>query len=229
MLQNQHRLNLPIFLSRAMTIKVFWFEKSRGRQQLPVLIGAYGGVPVEWVSVNSAEWPVELKPKTPFGQLPFAEDGSVRFAQSYAIARYIARKGKLEGSTDADFATSEQLYEESVDLFRLIINAIQQEKEEKERGAAIRKAIETETPKHLEALEKLIIENSGHFVSGSTLVAGEIAIFSNFNFLLEVKHDLLEGYPKLKKFYETTLGEPKFKSYFDTKYDSFLAKFLRQN
>jgi len=209
-----------------MPIKVYWFEKVRGRQQLPILLGAYGGVPVEWVNVNSADWPVELKPKTPFGQLPYAEDGSVKFAQAYAIARYIARKGKLEGSTDADFGTSEQLYEESVDLFRVIVSALQQEKE---KGAAIRKAVETETPKHLEALEKLIIESSGHFVSGSTLVAGEIAIFSALNYLLEAKHDLLDGYPKLNKFYEATLGEPKFKSYFDAKYDSFLTKFLREH
>ncbi len=39
------------------------------------------------------------KDKTPFGQLPFLEDGEVKIAQSMAIARYLARKYKLDGET----------------------------------------------------------------------------------------------------------------------------------
>lgn len=37
------------------------------------------------------------KPKTPFGQLPLLEDGDFKMAQSMAIARYLARKHKLDG------------------------------------------------------------------------------------------------------------------------------------
>jgi len=191
----------------------------RGRAQVPILLGAYGDVPVEWI--KEFEWPGELKAKTPFGQVPYLEDGPIKFAQASAIARYIARKGKLEGSTDADFATSEQLYEEAVDIFTEPSKAFLQEGD---KIAAVKKVLETDTPKHLAALEKLIIESSGHFTSGPKLVAGEIAVFSGLNFLLLIKQDLLAGFPKLTKFYETTLAEPKFKSYFDAKYPSFMDK-----
>jgi len=47
-----------------------------------------------------------LKPqdRTPFGQLPYLEDGDVKLGQSMAIARYLSRKAGLQGDSDSDFA-----------------------------------------------------------------------------------------------------------------------------
>jgi len=207
-----------------MSLKLHYFD-TRGSVQIPLLVAAYGEVPVEWVKLKHSEWPGELKAKTPFGQLPYLEDGPVILAQNFAIARYLARKGKLEGSTDRDFAASEQLYEETADILKLVSKSYQQEGD---KLANLKKIFETELPKHLEALEKLIIESSGHFTAGPKLVGGEVAIFAMLSLGEEVKQDLFDATPKLKKFCETTHADPKFKSYFDANHASFLTGFLPQ-
>lgn len=77
-------------------------------------IAKYGGLDIEWVPVAFADWGA-MKSSTLFGQLPKLEDPStgITMYQSMAIARYLARKTKLDGSdNDADFATTEMLIEQ---------------------------------------------------------------------------------------------------------------------
>jgi glutathione S-transferase len=65
-----------------------------------------------------------LEPSLPFGQLPYLEDGDVKFAQSGAIIRYVAKKGGLDGDNLADFAKSEMLIEEMQDINTLFVKAM---------------------------------------------------------------------------------------------------------
>ena len=54
----------------------------------------------------------------PFGQVPYFEHSSgVNFAQSGAILRFVSRKVGLQGDSDADYAKSEMLIEESFEIF----------------------------------------------------------------------------------------------------------------
>jgi len=193
----------------------YWGVRSRG--QPAVLIALYGDLPLEWN--KEPNWPGDLKAQTPFGQLPFLEDGHVKVGQSAAIARYLARKAKLEGSTDAAFATSEQLFEEAADIFTILGKA----SSEKDKNAAFDKAFAETLPTHFQNLEKLIGEN-GHFTSEHKLVAGEIALFSVLNFSQDLSKESLDNTPKLKKFYETTLAEPKFKEYFAQNISGYLKR-----
>jgi glutathione S-transferase len=54
-------------------------------------------------AVDSAKWP-ELKPKTPFGQLPVLRHGNEKIAQSNAILAYVAGKLGLSSYGDASQA-----------------------------------------------------------------------------------------------------------------------------
>jgi len=188
----------------------------RGRGQFPYLVALYAGLPVAFETV--AEWPGTLKAQTPFGQLPYLEDGDIKIAQSAAIARYFARKGKMEGENVIDFALSEQLIEEANDIFNLLGKA-------KKSGdkKAIEEAVSTELPKHVAALEKLIVE-TGHFTHGEKLTAGDIAVFSVLNLAHGLDLTFLDNARRLKKFYDETLAEPKFQSYFATDTPSFLSR-----
>ena len=96
-----------------------------------------------------------MKSEMAFGQLPLLVDGPVKLNQSMAIARYLARKYKMDGSDDlAVFASSEMLIEESIDLMNLISNANVGSAEEK--IASFAKALAEKLPPHLQVLEGLL-------------------------------------------------------------------------
>ena len=87
--------------------KIYYFPvKGRAFAQLVMLEGC--GVNYEWNKIPKDTWK-DVKPKTYFGHTPFAEHGNVRIAQSMAITHYIAKLGKIEGDTPADYAMSEML------------------------------------------------------------------------------------------------------------------------
>jgi len=181
----------------------YWGIKARA--QLPSLFFEYGGVSYEWVS--TFEWPGTLKDQTPFGQLPFLEDGSVRMGQSMAIARYAARKAGLQGDNDADVAMSEQLIEEQNDVYNLLAKAQYSAGDKEHKDAAFKNVIENDVPKHLASLEKLLHGHNHHF--GSKVLAGDLAIFA----ILDILHDLdaavLDKTPKLKAFFEHLAADSK--------------------
>lgn len=68
-----------------------------------------------------------------------------------AIARFVARKAGLQGDNDADFAKSEMLLEESVDIANLVGKAYYAA----DRKAEMDKTFDEVIPQHLAALEKL--------------------------------------------------------------------------
>ncbi|KAK3796708.1 hypothetical protein RRG08_037473 [Elysia crispata] len=65
--------------------------------------------------IQFADWPA-LKPKTPFGSLPYMEVGDEAFGQGQAIASYLAREVGLYGSTNMDALKIEQLQQLREDL-----------------------------------------------------------------------------------------------------------------
>lgn len=65
-----------------------------------------------------------MRSTLPFGQVPYLIDGDVKFAQSNAMIRYLARKGGIQGDTDEEFALSEMLIEEARDILSLMERAV---------------------------------------------------------------------------------------------------------
>lgn len=63
----------------------------RGLGEVSRMILHYAKVPFDDVRVQKEEWE-KIKPTTKFGQLPVLEVDGVQIAQSYAIARYLARQ-----------------------------------------------------------------------------------------------------------------------------------------
>ena len=86
------------------------------RNVLTLLLAADAGLDV---APRSVDWPA-YKSETMFGQLPQLEGEGVpggKLCQSMAIARFLARKAKRDGATDAEFARSEMLLEKMTEIY----------------------------------------------------------------------------------------------------------------
>jgi len=185
-----------------MAVRIYYW-KANARGALPMAIAAAGGVPFEHVDVGAPgenNWPGQLKAKTPFGQLPFLEtaDG-MKLAQSLAMSRYLARKGKLAGDTDEEIAFNDMLLEEQRDLFELLVRA--RFPHDNDKAKAHNKLLE-QLPAHLGHLERLLPDGQTQFNAKRVLV-GDIAIYVILNQVLGIDPTALDhNTPKLKKFYE---------------------------
>jgi glutathione S-transferase len=124
-----------------------------------------------------------------------------------AIARFVSRKAGLQGDNDADFAKSEMLLEESVDL----ATAVGKAHYAADRKGEMDKVFAEVVPKHLAALEKLA---TGETLTGKVL-AGDLAIFATLNILLKLQEDVLDQTPKVKAFYEKLASHEKLKPLVD--------------
>jgi len=110
---------------------------------------------IEW---TSDEWK-ELKPKTPFGQLPLLEVDGRAFCQSVPVTRYLANQFGFAGKTDLDKLQADMIVDCIVDLtnpLELIFEATEETKKEE-----VWKNYEPKMDKHLENLQKLLVANNG--------------------------------------------------------------------
>merc|ERR1711934_332259 len=165
-------------------------------------VAAVGGVNVKWN--KDTNWPAG-KADTPFGQLPvLAGPNDFKMGQSLAIARFLARKGQIQGSTDVEFAMSEQLIQEADDLIGLLGKA----HFGGNRTEAMDQLFTTGLKPHLDALTNLL---KGETFTGK-LLTGDIAIFAAFDILNDLQTDFLDAYPSLKAFYGVVGSNEKIKT-----------------
>merc|ERR1711955_128170 len=68
----------------------------------------YGNVTFKDERISFEEWP-QVKPNTPFGQVPVLVWDGEEIAQSMAIARFIAKKVGLVGKTDLEYAIADSV------------------------------------------------------------------------------------------------------------------------
>ncbi len=190
----------------------YWGIKARG--QLPVLLAAFAQQPLDWE--RNPDWP-GLKSETNFGQLPYLVDNGLKVNQSMAIARYLSRKYGLQGDNDADFAISEQLIEESSDIFTAVAKAHYSP----DKAAAYATLFETEIPKHFGFLEALLPNENG-FASKTT--AGDIAVFSIVNLVLDLEPTATDNFPKLKAFYAGLSQNAGIKGYLDQNIPAYFKR-----
>jgi glutathione S-transferase/ketosteroid isomerase-like protein len=179
-----------------------YYWNIRARAHFANVIAAYAGQPLQWE--RQFEWPGTLKAKSPFGQVPYFEDGDVHLGQSMAIYRYLARKLKLEGDSLADFGLSEMLIEESSDIYNLMAKAQYSEA----KIAAFEKFFSEQLPSHLSNLEKLF--KGPQFCP--RVLSGDLAIFTILDIIVNLEPKALDTHGKLKAFYQKIAENPGVKA-----------------
>ena len=183
------------------------------------LIAEHSGM--EWTGITAGKgegpdaWP-GLKPKTPFGQMPFLEtpeDGTV--GQSVAIANYMAAKANTQGATPAEFAMSQMCMAEGEDLYSIMGSKNLQ----RWKAAADRCSDEEveaywagPVPTHLACLEALC-KDTGFTTTGRT--AGEIYLWGMLHQMCLMRSSCIEAFPKLAAWYAAVADEPATKKVLD--------------
>mmetsp|Transcript_39306 Transcript_39306/g.92432 ORF Transcript_39306/g.92432 Transcript_39306/m.92432 type:complete len:232 (+) Transcript_39306:3-698(+) len=167
-------------------------------------------------------WPtMKESGATPFGQLPLLVIDGLRISQTTAVINYIARKAPaLEGSSAAEYATSQMLMAEAEDIYNALQKSVPTKfvkLGQKGKGdvAAHEEFWASTIPSHLGKLEALLggAETVASMARGQWQpkddpTAGELHLFSMLHQMVVVRPNVLDATPKLKGFYESILNKP---------------------
>merc|ERR1712215_438485 len=196
-------------------IKIIYFN-AMGRAELARLIMAQAEVEYEDCRIGKEEF-LELKKTLPLGQLPVLEVNGVTIAQSMAIARYLARRFGLAGSTDLDAAEADQAVDAITDLLSNFTPLMRvQDPEKKEE---IKKKLQTETmPNWLKMMEALLKTKGGDHFAGNQLTWADIAVYHSLEmFKGRLREPNLQECPNLQKLVETVKNLPNIKKWEETR------------
>ncbi|WKX95180.1 hypothetical protein Q1695_011995 [Nippostrongylus brasiliensis] len=94
--------------------KLLYFD-GRGTAEIIRQIFVVAGEDYEDVRISREDWP-KLKEEMPFGQLPVLEEDGKKLAQSFAIARYLARKFGLAGKSAFEQALVDSIADQMKDF-----------------------------------------------------------------------------------------------------------------
>lgn len=198
------------FRSRTMSQYKLTYFNGRGRAELARLLFAVAGVQYEDIRIEKDAWP-QLKPTTPFGQLPVLEVDGITLAQSNAIARLLARRFNLAGKTELDVAHVDMVVDCLEDTLTPALGFFH-EADEARKAELQKKYLESQLPGFLENLEKLLKQNhdgDGYFV-GDELTWADLAFLSIVSILKMVGAvDPTSKYPKLDALHKRVEQHPK--------------------
>ena len=166
--------------------KLVYFD-TRGRAEPVRLIFAQAGVEYEDRRVTTAEW-MEMKPDTPFGTLPILEvDGQHVVSGSGPIARFVAEKLGLAGSSDLENAILAGIADAMNDVL-LKISACYFEKDEKRKKDIMEDVMQVHLPKLLGNLCKMASGNNcvRGWIRGPRVTYIDIGIYFMVDLLQEL-------------------------------------------
>jgi len=179
--------------------KLTYFD-ARGLAEPSRWIFAYAGVPYEDVRIPMGGLTPELKKEMglDWGQLPTLEIDGAKFAQSRAIARYLAKKYNLFGKDEIEEFRCNEIIDAVGDYTNLWLPMFR-EPDETKKAAAKKDVVEVQTPIHFERFNKVLQRNGTKWSVGNQFTVADIYIahfLSHFETAFNV--DLqLKYYPAL--------------------------------
>uniref|UniRef100_A0A914WDM6 glutathione transferase n=1 Tax=Plectus sambesii TaxID=2011161 RepID=A0A914WDM6_9BILA len=171
-----------------------------GRGEFIRKILAQAGVEFEDHRITMEEWP-QVKPSFPNGQVPVLEVDGKYLAQSYAIARFLARKHNLTGKDDWEAAKADMYVdgvEEVIQKTMPMVMALLFGKGDLNEVLAKLKP-EVFEP-FFTKYEKILHENGGEHFVGKQLTWADIMIADFLQRLSWVDSTVLDGHSGLKTF-----------------------------
>lgn len=192
-------------------IKLTYFDLN-GRAEIIRLVLTWLGKEFEDVRIPRDKWP-EIKPTSPFGQVPFIEiDGKV-YGQSVAIANYFAREFGLYGKTNLDGLRIDQ-YAGLTEDFTLEAAKAFRESDPEKKAEIAKKVKEEVAPRYLGFAEKLIQDNNGEYFAGDSIsLADLIAYDVATGFLKAYVEDVLDQYPSFKQVVDKVGSNERIRAY----------------
>ncbi|ETV99172.1 hypothetical protein H310_07970 [Aphanomyces invadans] len=184
--------------SKQPSLELTYFDAG-GRAEPIRLILAYGGISFEDVRIPGKDFPAK-KPSLdlPFGQVPTLHvDGKV-YAQSIAIARYVATLAGLYPENPLDALEADLAVDTIVEATMTFVNAAFMEPDEAMKAEKLADANDKVLPRLLGGLEKRVV---GPFLLGDAASFADIYVLDFYTQIWTAFSDQLkltpEQHPKL--------------------------------
>uniref|UniRef100_A0A914EER2 glutathione transferase n=1 Tax=Acrobeloides nanus TaxID=290746 RepID=A0A914EER2_9BILA len=190
----------------------------RGLGEMARLILHYANVPYEDKHISFEEWP-NMKTTTPFGQLPILEVDGKPLAQSFAIARFLAREHGLAGKDDWESAQLDAIADFMKDVatecrpyFMALMGRGEGDKDE-----LYNTVFKTSMEKNMPVLEKLLKESGSGFFAKSGVSWVDFYIANFMETFEELGPSVMSAYKDLLKHKETVYALPQLKKYLESR------------
>uniref|UniRef100_A0A915D826 glutathione transferase n=1 Tax=Ditylenchus dipsaci TaxID=166011 RepID=A0A915D826_9BILA len=177
------------------------------------LIFHYVNQPFADVKISMEDWP-SYKSKTPHGKMPVLKVESHTLSESYAIARFLARRFGLAGKTDWEKARADEIADYHKDVvkdFRPYIYTLAG-LEHGDQDALYTQVFLPASRHHFPIYQALIEESKTGFLAGG--VGPTYVDFLVADYFWTIKGfspDVFNQYPILQKFLERIYNLPKLK------------------
>jgi len=182
------------------------------------LLFNYVGVPFEDVRIDrDKEW-AGVKESTGWGKVPVLEiDGKQQISQSHAIAKYLAKKYKLDGSNELESAKCDEYVGVAQDL-RQEWRRYWFEQDPSKKQEIKKEFLEIIAPRYLNRYSKVLEGNGGKHLVGSGLTWADLFI-TVFLELFEdtVDKSILKSYPILEAYKKSVYSIPQIKKSIETR------------
>nr|AIT99309.1 glutathione S-transferase sigma 8 [Brachionus koreanus] len=189
------------------------YSEDRGKADLIKLILAYLNQSYEDFKIKPSEWNY-YKSFMPFEQLPvLIIDDKVRIAQATTIARFLAKKFNLHGTSDIESALCDMVVEQIRECGDFASQIIQEVDSNKKR-LLNQKYLSEILPKTLSEFEKMLNLNGNNCIVGSQLTWADLALANSLTWLDEFSFQLLRDYPLVKKHNQYILSMPRVNEWF---------------
>lgn len=199
-------------------VKLVYFD-GRGRAELLRLILHQGGVKFEDVRIAFADWPA-IKPKTPFGSLPYLEIDGKAYNESLCLVRFAARRHDLIGKTDIDALHADQVLAQCDELrqkmIRIKFDSVCTEDQKKELQ---KKLVEEQLPAFLAKMNKQLEDNKGFLVGGAITMA-DLALYDITENPVREDPKALNKFPKIEALRKMVESLPNLKDYLKNRKDT---------
>uniref|UniRef100_A0A914EFF2 glutathione transferase n=1 Tax=Acrobeloides nanus TaxID=290746 RepID=A0A914EFF2_9BILA len=203
--------------------KLHYFDV-RGLGEMIRMILIYNNEPFEEhkFPVDSEEW-YAYKPSTPFGKVPLLEIDDKILSQSFAIARYLARKYGLAGKDDFESAYLDSIADAQKDFYQevkpyyLVCGYGGKYGGDKDKEKLYNELFLPVAQRHLPKIEKLLKESKSGFYAQSGLswvdfyMAEQTQTFSAF------APETFKQYPELLKHKERVYSLPQLSNYIQSR------------
>ncbi len=162
---------------------VLTYFNVRARGELARLVMSAAGIDFEDRRVEGEQWKA-LKDSTPFGQLPILEWDGETIAQSWTIARFVAKKGGLAGDNDLEAARADMIVDHIQDLMQKVFPVMfaKTPEDKKEKGEEFFGKL---FPAFLDTSEKLLAARGGKHYTGGKLSWADIAMMMTLDLILD--------------------------------------------
>ncbi len=182
----------------------------RGRvEAIRLLLEEVGAEYEDW-RVTDEEW-IELRPTTPFGQLPRYRDGELEIFQAFAICSHLARVHGLDGRSEAQRTRCEVVLEAIRDVYLPIGPLIWSPDFENERRRFVSGAL----PERLQALERFLLAESAEpeFWAGDSLTLADFRGFTLLDDMQGLFPRSLDATPALAAMKDRFAARPRIAAY----------------